>query len=70
MKKRKQFEDNIRKNRGLIANWLKYAQWEESQKEIQRYATEGGGGRWQTGPDGGFSGASIFICLVCLCVNI
>ncbi|KAF0291869.1 Crooked neck-like protein 1 [Amphibalanus amphitrite] len=36
MKKRKQFEDNIRKNRGLIANWLKYAQWEESQKEIQR----------------------------------
>ncbi|XP_003738957.1 crooked neck-like protein 1 [Galendromus occidentalis] len=36
LKKRKGFEDNIRKNRGVIANWLKYASWEESQKEIQR----------------------------------
>jgi len=36
MKKRKAFEDNIRKNRGLISNWLKYATWEESQKEIKR----------------------------------
>ncbi|CAG0883503.1 unnamed protein product [Darwinula stevensoni] len=36
MRKRKQFEDNIRKNRGLISNWIKYAQWEESQREIQR----------------------------------
>lgn len=31
------FEDNIRKNRSVISNWLKYAQWEESQREIQRY---------------------------------
>ena len=30
------FEDNIRKNRSTVANWLKYAAWEESQKEIQR----------------------------------
>nr|CAJ38789.1 crooked neck protein [Platynereis dumerilii] len=36
LRKRKAFEDNIRKNRSLMTNWLKYAQWEESQKEIQR----------------------------------
>ncbi|KAG5879664.1 hypothetical protein JTB14_021467 [Gonioctena quinquepunctata] len=36
LRRRKQFEDNIRKNRTFITNWLKYAQWEESQKEIQR----------------------------------
>lgn len=36
LRKRKAFEDNIRKNRSLISNWIKYAQWEESQKEIQR----------------------------------
>uniref|UniRef100_A0A6M2DU41 Putative cell cycle control protein crooked neck n=1 Tax=Xenopsylla cheopis TaxID=163159 RepID=A0A6M2DU41_XENCH len=35
-RKRKTFEDNIRKNRIVISNWIKYAQWEESQKEIQR----------------------------------
>ncbi|XP_057889483.1 crooked neck-like protein 1 [Melospiza georgiana] len=34
--KRKAFEDNIRKNRTVISNWIKYAQWEESLKEIQR----------------------------------
>lgn len=32
------FEDNIRKNRTVISNWIKYAQWEESLKEIQRYS--------------------------------
>ncbi|XP_076054199.1 pre-mRNA splicing factor crn [Oratosquilla oratoria] len=36
LKKRKAFEDNIRKNRGNISNWLKYAKWEEEQKEIRR----------------------------------
>ncbi|OQR76768.1 crooked neck protein 1 [Tropilaelaps mercedesae] len=36
LRKRKGFEDNIRKNRGVISNWLKYAAWEESQKEVQR----------------------------------
>ncbi|KAM7288516.1 crooked neck-like protein 1 [Ixodes scapularis] len=36
IRKRKGFEDNIRKNRSVISNWIKYAQWEESQKEIQR----------------------------------
>ncbi|OAD56338.1 Protein crooked neck [Eufriesea mexicana] len=35
-RKRKAFEDNIRKNRTVISNWIKYAQWEESQKQIQR----------------------------------
>ncbi|XP_044729166.1 protein crooked neck [Chrysoperla carnea] len=35
-RKRKTFEDNIRKNRLVISNWIKYAQWEESQKQIQR----------------------------------
>uniref|UniRef100_A0A1B6FPF1 Pre-mRNA-splicing factor Syf1-like N-terminal HAT-repeats domain-containing protein n=1 Tax=Cuerna arida TaxID=1464854 RepID=A0A1B6FPF1_9HEMI len=35
-RKRRAFEDNIRKNRSVISNWIKYAQWEESQKEIPR----------------------------------
>ncbi|XP_065202866.1 crooked neck-like protein 1 [Planococcus citri] len=35
-RKRRTFEDDIRKNRGNISNWLKYARWEENQKEIQR----------------------------------
>ena len=26
----------MRRNRNVITNWIKYAQWEESQKEIQR----------------------------------
>ena len=36
MRKRKEFEDNIRKNRTVLSNWLKYAQWEESQREFTR----------------------------------
>ncbi|XP_032818892.1 crooked neck-like protein 1 [Petromyzon marinus] len=36
LRKRKTFEDNIRKNRTVVTNWIKYAQWEESLKEIQR----------------------------------
>ncbi|CAG01466.1 unnamed protein product, partial [Tetraodon nigroviridis] len=36
LRKRKAFEDNIRKNRTIISNWIKYAQWEESLEEIQR----------------------------------
>ncbi|XP_027718185.1 crooked neck-like protein 1 [Vombatus ursinus] len=36
LRKRKAFEDNIRRNRTVISNWLKYAQWEERLKEIQR----------------------------------
>ncbi|KAM3663198.1 crooked neck-like protein 1 [Ammospiza maritima maritima] len=36
LRKRKAFEDNIRKNRTVISNWIKYARWEESLKEIQR----------------------------------
>jgi len=36
LRKRKFFEDNIRKNKSTVSNWLKYAGWEESQKEIQR----------------------------------
>ena len=36
LRKRKLFEDNIRKNRNLLRNWIKYAQWEESQKELAR----------------------------------
>ena len=31
------FEDNIRKNRSVISNWLKYAEWEDSQMEIDRF---------------------------------
>lgn len=36
MRKRKEFEDNIRKNRSVMSNWIKYAQWEEAQNEIAR----------------------------------
>lgn len=36
-RKRRAFEDGIRKNRSVITNWIKYAQWEESQKEVPRY---------------------------------
>ncbi|XP_059714589.1 crooked neck-like protein 1 [Haemorhous mexicanus] len=36
LRKRKTFEDNIRKNRTVISNWIKYAQWEENLQEIQR----------------------------------
>ena len=35
-KRRKEFEDNIRKNKMQIANWVKYAKWEESIGELQR----------------------------------
>lgn len=35
-KRRKEFEDNIRKNRSQVANWVKYAKWEESVSEMQR----------------------------------
>ncbi|XP_055335317.1 crooked neck-like protein 1 [Paramacrobiotus metropolitanus] len=36
LRKRKEFEDGIRRNRNNISTWIKYAQWEETQKEIQR----------------------------------
>lgn len=36
LRKRKEFEDNLRKNRLNISHWLKYASWEESQGEIER----------------------------------
>lgn len=36
LRKRKTFEDTIRKNRMVMSNWMKYAAWEESQREIER----------------------------------
>ncbi|PKY42930.1 TPR-like protein [Rhizophagus irregularis] len=36
LRKRKEFEDAIRRNRLNIGSWLKYATWEESQKELNR----------------------------------
>ncbi|XP_065187063.1 crooked neck-like protein 1 [Sycon ciliatum] len=36
LRKRKAFEDEIRKNRVLVSNWIKYAQWEDSQQELER----------------------------------
>ena len=36
MRKRKAFEDNIRKNRSSVANWLKYAAWEEQQQTLRK----------------------------------
>ncbi|XLU41278.1 uncharacterized protein [Arachis hypogaea] len=34
--KRKEFEDQIRRVRWNIGVWIKYAQWEESQKDLKR----------------------------------
>lgn len=36
LKKRREFEDAIRRNRANLTNWIKYAQWEESVQEIVR----------------------------------
>lgn len=36
MRQRKGFEDNIRKNRIVMSNWLKYAKWEEKQNQVDR----------------------------------
>ncbi|KAL1233726.1 Crooked neck-like protein [Trichinella spiralis] len=38
-RRRKEYEDCIRKNRNSICNWIKYAKWEESQGEMQRSRT-------------------------------
>jgi hypothetical protein len=35
--KRKQFEDALRKDRTNISAYVKYATWEESQNEMERY---------------------------------
>ena len=49
MRKRKEFEDNIRKNRSRMANWTKYAAWEETQKEYDRARLgEWSGGEWSS----------------------
>lgn len=34
--KRKEFEDQIRRQRQHIGNYIKYAMWEESQNEFER----------------------------------
>ena len=36
MSKRKEFEDVIRRNRTAIGVWVKYAKWEESQRDFER----------------------------------
>ncbi|KAJ3090637.1 Crooked neck-like protein 1 [Quaeritorhiza haematococci] len=36
LRKRKEFEDAIRRNKNQVGNWLKYASWEESQHEHER----------------------------------
>src|SRR3978361_1037038 len=35
-RKRKEFEDYVRRNRLALKNWLQYAQWELEQKEYAR----------------------------------
>ena len=35
-RKRKEFEDYVRRNRVNLNNWMRYAQWELEQKEFQR----------------------------------
>lgn len=36
LRKRKEFEDNLRRNRNNVSHWLKYAKWEENQACIDR----------------------------------
>ena len=36
MRRRKVFEDSIRKNRTTMSNWFKYAAYEDNMKEIER----------------------------------
>jgi crooked neck len=36
LRKRKQFEDLIRRNRWNVSVWVKYAEWEDSQQEFER----------------------------------
>eukprot|EP01100_Stratorugosa_tubuloviscum_P009829 TRINITY_DN413_c0_g1_i1.p1 TRINITY_DN413_c0_g1~~TRINITY_DN413_c0_g1_i1.p1 ORF type:complete len:691 (-),score=316.26 TRINITY_DN413_c0_g1_i1:29-2101(-) len=36
LRKRKSFEDQIKRQRSQLNNWLKYAAWEESQREFER----------------------------------
>eukprot|EP00126_Sphaerothecum_destruens_P001087 Sdes_comp13110_c0_seq1m3054 len=36
LRKRKDFEDIIRRNRLVVSNWLRYAKWEEGQSEFER----------------------------------
>eukprot|EP00029_Vermamoeba_vermiformis_P008695 TRINITY_DN4141_c0_g1_i1.p1 TRINITY_DN4141_c0_g1~~TRINITY_DN4141_c0_g1_i1.p1 ORF type:complete len:674 (+),score=177.55 TRINITY_DN4141_c0_g1_i1:181-2202(+) len=36
LRKRKEFEDSLRKNRHSIGNWLRYTAWEETQGEWER----------------------------------
>src|SRR5947199_191320 len=36
-RKRKEFEDYVRRNRINMNNWMRYAQWELEQKEFRRY---------------------------------
>lgn len=37
--RRRDFEDKIRRNRTHVGHWLKYATWEESQHEYERWVT-------------------------------
>ena len=34
--RRKGFEDNIRKNRTVMSNWIKYVEWEQTQQEYEQ----------------------------------
>ncbi|KAJ1664194.1 NineTeen Complex (NTC) component [Coemansia sp. RSA 1813] len=36
MRRRREFEEGVRRNRSNIAEWLRYASWEESQNEVNR----------------------------------
>ena len=38
-RKRKEFEDYVRRNRINMNNWMRYAQWELEQKEFRRYGS-------------------------------
>ena len=37
LRKRKEFEDGIRRNRHAMPLWIKYATWEETQLEFDRF---------------------------------
>jgi hypothetical protein len=38
LRKRKEYEDGIRRNKFQVTTWMRYARWEENQGEFVRYA--------------------------------
>ena len=58
-RKRKEFEDGIRRNRNAIPLWVKYAMWEETQLEFDRARSV-----WERALEIGETGALPSCCLM------